>query len=158
MKLREMNGYLMCTIIARTLILWKYMPYGFRRAYTIRIIWRILGFCCQCFQEGDFYVWFAMYGPVMNGWAIYIWASWECKHWADMLKLLVATTIHHYHGKKEFASPRPLATIQKNWAKVFESGKHELVEVWAEGKNITMFKLLLFGASNAHLIILHVYL
>jgi uncharacterized membrane protein YeiB len=75
-----------------------------------------------------------------------------------MLKLLVATTINHYHEKKEFASPRPLVTIQKNWAKVFESGKHELVEVWVEGKNITMFKLLLFGASNARLILFHVSL
>jgi hypothetical protein len=63
-----------------------------------------------------------------------------------MLKLLVGTTINHYHEKKEFASPRPLDVVQKNSAKVFESGKHESVEVWAKGKNITMLKLLLFGA------------
>ncbi len=75
-----------------------------------------------------------------------------------MLKLLVGTTIDHYHEKKEFASPRPLAADQKNWAKVFESGKHELVEVWVKGKNIAMLKLLLFGASKVCLILLHVSL
>jgi hypothetical protein len=75
-----------------------------------------------------------------------------------MLKPLVGTTIDHYHEKKEFASPRPLVVVRKNWAKVFESGKHELVEVWAEGKNITMLKLLLFGASKVRLILLRVSL
>jgi len=66
-----------------------------------------------------------------------------------MLKLLAGATIDHYHGKNEPASPRPMATtIQQNWGKVFESGKHELVEVWAEGKNITVLKLLLSEASK----------
>jgi hypothetical protein len=65
-----------------------------------------------------------------------------------MLKLLAGATIDHYHEKKESTSPRPLAAVQQNWAKVFESGKHELVEVWAEGKSITVLKLLLSGASK----------
>ncbi|CAM6074310.1 unnamed protein product [Sphagnum tenellum] len=75
--------------------------------------------------------------------------GWEYRHWDGMLKLLAGATIDHYHGKNEPASPRPMATtIQQNWAKVFESGKHELVEVWAEGKNITVLKLLLSEASK----------
>jgi hypothetical protein len=41
---------------------------------------------------------------------------------------------------------------------VFESGKHESVEVWAKGKNITMLKLLLFGAWKVSLSLLHVSL
>ncbi|CAM6000407.1 unnamed protein product [Sphagnum balticum] len=40
--------------------------------------------------------------------------GWEYRHWDDMLKLLVGTTIDHYHEKKEFASPRPLDVVQKN--------------------------------------------
>jgi hypothetical protein len=76
-----------------------------------------------------------------------------------MLKLLAGATIDHYHGKNEPVSPRPMATtIQQNWAKVFESGKHELVEVWAEGKSITVLKLLLSGASKVRLILVHVSL
>jgi hypothetical protein len=75
-----------------------------------------------------------------------------------MLKLLAGATIDHYHEKKESTSPRPLAAVQQNWAKVFESGKHELVEVWAEGKSITVLKLLLSGASKVHLILVHVSL
>ncbi|CAM6007239.1 unnamed protein product [Sphagnum balticum] len=74
--------------------------------------------------------------------------GWEYRHWDDMLNLLAGATIDHYHEKKESASPRPLAAVQQNWAKVFESGKHELVEVWAEGKSITVLKLLLSGASK----------
>jgi hypothetical protein len=75
-----------------------------------------------------------------------------------MLKLLAGATIDHYHEKKESTLPRPLAAVQQNWAKVFESGKHELVEVWAEGKSITVLKLLLSGASKVHLILVHVSL
>jgi hypothetical protein len=75
-----------------------------------------------------------------------------------MLKMLVGTTIDHYHEKNKFASPRPLVVVQKNWAKVFESGKNELVEVWVEGKNIIMLKLLLSRASKVRLILHHVSL
>jgi hypothetical protein len=46
-----------------------------------------------------------------------------------MFKLLVWNTIDQYHEKKEFSLPRPLVDVQQNKAKVFESGKHELVEV-----------------------------
>jgi hypothetical protein len=74
--------------------------------------------------------------------------GWEYRHWDDMLKLLAGATIGHYGEVKESTSASPLAIVQHNWAKVFESGKHELVEVWAEGKSIEALKLLLSGASK----------
>ncbi|CAM6048887.1 unnamed protein product [Sphagnum compactum] len=74
--------------------------------------------------------------------------GWEYRHWDDMLKLLAGATIGHYGEVKESISASPLAIVQHNWAKVFESGKHELVEVWAEGKSIEVLKLLLSGASK----------
>ncbi len=95
-------------------ILWWSLAYGFRRPHNIRIIWGILSFWCWRCPTSDSYIWLAMCGPVMNGWASFIWAGWEYRHWDDMLKLLVGTTIDHYHEKKEFASPRPLDVVQKN--------------------------------------------
>jgi len=75
--------------------------------------------------------------------------GWEYRHWDDMLRVLADATIKHLSSKQELRSPRsPILVIQKNWAAVFESGKHETIEVWSEGKHLIVLKLLLTGVSK----------
>ncbi|XP_024529989.1 uncharacterized protein LOC9646710 [Selaginella moellendorffii] len=78
--------------------------------------------------------------------------GWEYRHWDSMLKLLAEATIRHYVANNvkeptvhENAIPE---IIQKNWKSVFHSGKHETIELWAEGRHIEALKLLLSGASK----------
>lgn len=68
-----------------------------------------------------------------------------------MLRVLADATIKHFSSKQELRSARsPIPVIQKNWAAVFESGKHETIEVWSEGKHLNVLKLLLTGASKVN--------
>ena len=46
------------------------------------------------------------------------------------------------------ASASVLPSVEDGWAAVFASGKHELVEVWAEGQHVEALKLLLVTASK----------
>lgn len=75
--------------------------------------------------------------------------GWDYRHWDEVLKLLAEATIVHHRNNVEIKAERqPSAMIQKNWAAVFASEKHETIEVWAEDKSITVLKLLLAGASK----------
>lgn len=75
--------------------------------------------------------------------------GWEYRHWDGMLQILADATIEHYGKSSELKAERnPFAEIQKNWAAVFASEKHETVEVWAEDKSITVLALLLIGSSK----------
>jgi len=69
-----------------------------------------------------------------------------------MLQLLAEAIIEKlsHEGVSSGVKPErhPYATIQKNWTAVFDSGKHETVEVWAEDKSLTVLKLLLTGSSH----------
>ena len=46
------------------------------------------------------------------------------------------------------ASAAVLPSVEDGWAAVFASGRHELVEVWAEGQHVEALKLLLVTASK----------
>jgi hypothetical protein len=78
--------------------------------------------------------------------------GWEYRHWDDILLVLAEAIIAKYTSEavsSQVKSERqPYAVIQKNWAAVFDSGKHETVEVWAEDKSITVLRLLLAGGSH----------
>lgn len=88
---------------------------------------------------------------VFDSGALLLIAGWEYRHWDDMLRVLADATIKHLSSKQELRSTRsPIPVIQKNWAAVFESGKHETIEVWSEGKHLTVLKLLLTGASKVN--------
>lgn len=69
-----------------------------------------------------------------------------------MIKVLAEATIQHFAAKKLKApAHHPDAvshTIQQNWDAVFSSGKHDLVELVAEGKDIVALKLLVTRASK----------
>lgn len=78
--------------------------------------------------------------------------GWEYRHWDAMISVLAEATIHFY-AAKDVKSPihHPTAVsiiIQHNWDAVFKSGKHEVVELVAEGKDIVALKLLVTGASK----------
>jgi hypothetical protein len=76
-------------------------------------------------------------------------AGWEYRHWDAMLLVLAEAAIELLGNSAELKADRsPHAVIQKNWAAVFASGKHETVDVWAEDKSITVLTLLLTGASK----------
>lgn len=75
--------------------------------------------------------------------------GWEYRHWDGMLHILAEASIDHYGKSSELKAERsPYAQVQKNWAAIFASGKHETVEVWAEDKSITVLTLLLSGSSK----------
>jgi hypothetical protein len=75
--------------------------------------------------------------------------GWEYRHWDNMLQVLAEASIDHYSKSSEVKAERsPHGEIQRNWAAVFASGKHETLEVWAEDKSITVLKLLLTGSSK----------
>ncbi|KAG0605186.1 hypothetical protein M758_9G038000 [Ceratodon purpureus] len=75
--------------------------------------------------------------------------GWEYRHWDDMLHILAEASIDHYGKSSELKAERSsYAQVQKNWAAIFASGKHETVEVWAEDKSITVLTLLLSGSSK----------
>lgn len=108
-------------------------------------------------MEGPIYVW-----SILPHWRLVLYlvfdsgaplliAGWEYRHWDDMLRVLADATIKHLSSKQELRSARsPISVIQKNWAAVFESGKHETIEVWSEGKHLNVLKLLLTGASKVN--------
>lgn len=78
--------------------------------------------------------------------------GWEYRHWDNMLQLLAEAVVEalRKEGVSSEVKPErhPNGVIQKNWAAVFESGKHQTVDVWAENKSITVLTLLLSGASH----------
>jgi len=75
--------------------------------------------------------------------------GWEYRHWDAMLLVLAEAAIELLGNCAELKVDRsPHAVVQKNWAAVFASGKHETVDVWAEDKSITVLTLLLTGASK----------
>lgn len=75
--------------------------------------------------------------------------GWEYRHWDGMLHVLAEACIDHYSKSSQVKADRsPIGTIQKNWAAVFASGKHETLEVWAEDRSITVLKLLLSDSSK----------
>jgi hypothetical protein len=78
--------------------------------------------------------------------------GWEYRHWDKMLHLLAEAVIEalRKEGVSSELKPErhPKHVTQKNWAAVFESRKHETVDVWAENKSITVLTLLLTGSSH----------
>lgn len=78
--------------------------------------------------------------------------GWEYRHWDAVLLVLADAIVAKLtsEGVSTETKPErhPYVVIQKNWTAVFESGKHETVEVWAENKSLTVLTLLLAGASH----------
>lgn len=78
--------------------------------------------------------------------------GWEYRHWDTLISVLAEATIQYY-AAKDLKAPahHPHAvshTIKQSWEAVFQSGKHDLVELVAEGKEIVALKLLVVGASK----------
>lgn len=82
--------------------------------------------------------------------ALYL-RGWEYRHWDPVLKLLAEATLRHL-SKKGVHEKTPVHDIpdfvKQGWKSVFQSGNHNLVEVCAEGKDISALELLLSGASK----------
>lgn len=77
--------------------------------------------------------------------------GWEYRHWDLVLKLLSKATWTHLSEKGVHeASPVDEIpdVVRQGWNSVFQSGKHDLVQLCAEGKDITALKLLLSGVSK----------
>lgn len=85
--------------------------------------------------------------------------GWEYRHWDTLLSLLAAATIKQasdadvHAATQEPGQPHTdsLASIQKGWAAVFDTGVHDLVEVRAEGKEVLALKQILTHASKVRL-------
>eukprot|EP00250_Pteridium_aquilinum_P001932 c12143_g1_i1 orf=111-1208(-) len=82
--------------------------------------------------------------------ALYL-RGWEYRHWDPVLELLANATVRHFleKGVHEQNSLHNIPDfVKRGWNDVFESGDHSLVEVSAEGKELSALKLLLSGASK----------
>ncbi|KAL3699566.1 hypothetical protein R1sor_017588 [Riccia sorocarpa] len=83
--------------------------------------------------------------------ALYL-KGWEYRHWDALLLVLSEASVNQLVEKGVQVPTVPLTTVsevvQKNWDAVFNSGKHETVELTAEGKDIVALKLLVTGASK----------
>ncbi|CAM6092988.1 unnamed protein product [Calypogeia fissa] len=76
--------------------------------------------------------------------------GWEYRHWDTMISILADATIKHF-AELKVPTHHPHAvshTIQQSWDAVFKDGKHELVELVAESKDIVALKLLVVGPSK----------
>lgn len=78
--------------------------------------------------------------------------GWEYRHWDEMLDLLAETTVselsQHLCNHVQEGCNHHLPSVADGWAAVFASGKHETVEVWAEGQHVVALKLLLEKGSR----------
>ncbi|KAJ7552620.1 hypothetical protein O6H91_06G062100 [Diphasiastrum complanatum] len=77
--------------------------------------------------------------------------GWEYRHWDAMLLLLADASLKYYTNKGVRATTVArdvFVDVQEGWESVFHSEKHELVEIWAEGKHLVALKLLLTSASK----------
>ncbi|KAL2652274.1 hypothetical protein R1flu_020402 [Riccia fluitans] len=83
--------------------------------------------------------------------ALYL-KGWEYRHWDAILQVLSEATVNQLVEKGVQVQTIPVTTVsevvQKNWGAVYNSGKHETVELTAEGKDIVALKLLVTGASK----------
>jgi hypothetical protein len=83
--------------------------------------------------------------------ALYL-KGWEYRHWDSFIKVLADATLQYYAAKNLEPPASHLhsvsATIHQNWDAVFKSGKHDLVELVAEGKDIVALRVLVTGASK----------
>ncbi|BBM98981.1 hypothetical protein MPTK1_1g17760 [Marchantia polymorpha subsp. ruderalis] len=78
--------------------------------------------------------------------------GWEYRHWDAMLEVLSEATVQQLVEKGVKVPTIPAHSVsevvQRNWDAVFNSGKHETIELTAEGKDVVALKLLVTGASK----------
>lgn len=81
--------------------------------------------------------------------ALYL-KGWEYRHWDDVINLLAqaqASELEEVSDVRVHEASVP-AIVQQSWAKLFATGKHELVEVWADGHYLSVLQSLLITNSR----------
>lgn len=83
--------------------------------------------------------------------------GWDYRHWDKVLELLSEATLKEfekdYEATSEPADPslisqQVISSVQDGWTTVYKSGKHEIVELWAEGHCIPVLKELVNSSSK----------
>eukprot|EP00271_Cylindrocystis_brebissonii_P000649 TRINITY_DN1078_c0_g2_i1.p1 TRINITY_DN1078_c0_g2~~TRINITY_DN1078_c0_g2_i1.p1 ORF type:complete len:351 (-),score=79.74 TRINITY_DN1078_c0_g2_i1:787-1839(-) len=82
--------------------------------------------------------------------ALYL-KGWEYRHWDPLLLLLAEAQVKELQQEdldvRFQEASIPLSVLQ-GWTRLFQSGQHEVVELWAEGSYVSVLKEMLVANSE----------